>query len=97
MRSSRKTKDEVELHESPYTIPNALTLVRIAACPYLAYSIVQGNYELATGILVASGLTDWVRLVEKMTDDSWTDTSRVNGIRNLSWDQSSILWLIKRS
>ncbi|OCF37692.1 cardiolipin synthase [Kwoniella heveanensis BCC8398] len=52
--------DEPELHESPYTIPNALTMARIFACPFLGYTIVNGNYVWATGILFASGLTDWL-------------------------------------
>ncbi|RSH87960.1 uncharacterized protein EHS24_000483 [Apiotrichum porosum] len=49
-----------EIHESPYTLPNALTLARIASCPFLAYSIVHGNFEVATGLLVAGGFTDWL-------------------------------------
>lgn len=56
-------EDSTELHESPYTLPNALTIARIAACPFLAWAIVKGNFELATGILVTSGLTDWVRVL----------------------------------
>ncbi|WWC58823.1 uncharacterized protein I303_101367 [Kwoniella dejecticola CBS 10117] len=52
--------DEVELHESPYTIPNALTLARILACPFLGYTIVDGDFAWATGILFASGLSDWL-------------------------------------
>ncbi|KAJ9117960.1 hypothetical protein QFC20_000241 [Naganishia adeliensis] len=49
-----------ELRESPYTIPNALTLARIASCPVLAYCIVKGEFEWATGILVAGGFSDWL-------------------------------------
>lgn len=49
-----------ELHESPYTIPNALTLGRILACPFLGYHIIHGNYEWATGILLLSGFSDWL-------------------------------------
>ncbi|ODN77846.1 hypothetical protein L202_04961 [Cryptococcus amylolentus CBS 6039] len=49
-----------DLYESPYTIPNALTLARLLACPLLGYEIVQGDYALATGILFASGVTDWL-------------------------------------
>ncbi|WWC86454.1 uncharacterized protein L201_001331 [Kwoniella dendrophila CBS 6074] len=52
--------DQVELHESPYTIPNALTLARILACPFLGYTIVQGDFAWATGILFASGVSDWL-------------------------------------
>jgi hypothetical protein len=58
-----------DLHESPYTVPNALTLGRIIACPFLGYHIVQGNLEWATGILFFGGISDWVRfLVASQTD-----------------------------
>lgn len=49
-----------DLYESPYTIPNALTLARLLACPVLGYMIVQGDYAWATSILFVSGVTDWV-------------------------------------
>jgi cardiolipin synthase len=52
---------QLEVRESPYTIPNALTLARLAACPFLGYCIIQGDFKLATGLLFASGLSDWVR------------------------------------
>ncbi|KAL1413003.1 hypothetical protein Q8F55_000752 [Vanrija albida] len=58
--AKKGTEEVTELHESPYTLPNALTLARIASCPFLAYAIVQGQFELATGILVAGGFTDWL-------------------------------------
>ena len=63
-----------DLHESPYTVPNALTLGRIIACPFLGYHIVQGNLEWATGILFFGGISDWVSsLVASRTDNrSWT-------------------------
>lgn len=46
--------------ENIYTIPNALTLSRILSCPLLAWSILDGNFALATSILVYAGLSDWV-------------------------------------
>lgn len=49
-----------DLHESPYTIPNALTIARIIACPFLGYHIIHGNFGLATGILFAGGVSDAV-------------------------------------
>lgn len=48
------------LRENIYTIPNFLTLTRIAACPVLGWSIVTGNFELATGLVVYAGFTDLV-------------------------------------
>ncbi|EIW69801.1 hypothetical protein TREMEDRAFT_17798, partial [Tremella mesenterica DSM 1558] len=46
--------------ESPYTIPNALTLARIAACPFLGYAIIHQEHIWSLGILVVSGLSDWL-------------------------------------
>ncbi|KDR80780.1 hypothetical protein GALMADRAFT_241217 [Galerina marginata CBS 339.88] len=46
------------LRENIYTFPNVLTLSRICACPVLGWSILDGNYYLATGLLVYAGLTD---------------------------------------
>jgi len=51
------------VRENIYTIPNLLTLSRIAACPVLAYSIIQGDFATATAILAYAGTTDWVRAV----------------------------------
>jgi len=49
-----------ELRENIYTIPNLLTVSRIIACPALGWSILEGNFHLATGLLVYAGVTDWV-------------------------------------
>lgn len=58
-------KSSTDLYESPYTIPNALTLARLLACPVLGYMIVQGDYAWATSILFVSGVTDWVGTISK--------------------------------
>lgn len=50
------------LRENVCTIPNLLTVSRIIACPVLGWSILNGDYHLATGLLVYAGLTDLVRL-----------------------------------
>jgi hypothetical protein len=46
--------------ENIYTIPNLLTVSRILACPVLGWSIVQGDFVSATGILLYAGITDSV-------------------------------------
>lgn len=46
-----------------YTLPNLLTLSRIISCPVLGYAILDGNFHLATGLLVYAGLTDLVRRI----------------------------------
>ncbi|KAF9038517.1 CDP-alcohol phosphatidyltransferase-domain-containing protein [Panaeolus papilionaceus] len=56
--SSKETKPSIR--ENIYTIPNLLTVSRILSCPILGWSILDGNYHLATGLLVYAGLTDWV-------------------------------------
>lgn len=48
------------LRENIYTIPNALTLSRIISCPFLAWSILEGNFAVATGILAYAGISDSV-------------------------------------
>ncbi|KAH9951076.1 CDP-alcohol phosphatidyltransferase-domain-containing protein [Amylocystis lapponica] len=48
------------IRENIYTLPNLLTLSRIFACPVLGWAIVHDNFQLATGLLVYAGLTDWV-------------------------------------
>lgn len=48
------------LRENIYTLPNLLTVSRIIACPVLGWSIVRGKFDLATGLLLYAGITDWV-------------------------------------
>lgn len=49
-----------ELRENIYTLPNLLTVSRIAACPVLGWAVLHGDFRLATGILVYAGATDWI-------------------------------------
>ena len=42
------------------TIPNAITLSRLAATPFLAYLILDQQYKLAFGGLVVFGFSDWL-------------------------------------
>jgi hypothetical protein len=49
--------------ENIYTLPNLLTTSRIIACPVLGWSIIQGNFPLATGLLLYAGISDLVRLL----------------------------------
>lgn len=51
---------KIELHENIYTIPNALTVSRIIACPFLGYFIVKGDFVNATWLLAYAGISDWV-------------------------------------
>ncbi|GAA5855618.1 hypothetical protein JCM5353_009066 [Sporobolomyces roseus] len=47
-------------HENIYTIPNALTLARILACPAIGYYIVKGELGIATSLLFVAGVSDLV-------------------------------------
>lgn len=57
----RETKTKVEEaieRENIFTIPNWLCVGRIAMSPYLGYVIIQGDYNLAMGLMIVAGLTD---------------------------------------
>lgn len=65
VKPEQSTKDDagkpgIELHENIYTIPNALTVSRIIACPFLGYFIVKGDFVNATWLLAYAGISDWV-------------------------------------
>ena len=44
----------------PWTLPNFITLVRLAALPFFLLCISDGRFALALGIFVAAGLSDGV-------------------------------------
>jgi hypothetical protein len=48
------------IKENIYTLPNLLTISRIAACPVLGWSVLDGNFPVATSLLVYAGITDLV-------------------------------------
>lgn len=50
-----------EARENIYTIPNALTLSRIIACPVIGYYVLSGELGKATALLFVAGVTDLVR------------------------------------
>ncbi|KAF8586443.1 hypothetical protein K439DRAFT_1387162 [Ramaria rubella] len=54
------SKPKLVIRENIYTLPNLLTVSRILACPVLGWSIVEGNFGIATSLLVYAGVTDWV-------------------------------------
>jgi len=68
---SETSSSKPAIRENIYTIPNLLTVSRIISCPVLAWSILDGNYYLATGLLVYAGLTDLVRLLCFVPSVNW--------------------------
>ncbi|GAA6043801.1 hypothetical protein JCM8097_007717 [Rhodosporidiobolus ruineniae] len=49
-----------EQRENIYTLPNALTVARIATTPFIGYYTLQGDWATATGLLFAAGVSDLV-------------------------------------
>lgn len=70
------------LRENIYTLPNFLTASRILACPVIGWSVLEGQFELATSLLLYAGLTDLVcpfsrvnELVLNSSKGRWMDRS----------------------
>lgn len=55
-----KQIEEIVERENILTIPNLLCVGRGILAPYVGYVIVQGDYQLAIGLLVVAGITDLV-------------------------------------
>lgn len=67
-----------EARENPYTIPNAITVARMAACPVIGYYILEGDLSTATALLFVAGVSDLVRpfpLLETLTARPRADVS----------------------
>ena len=62
------------IRENIYTIPNALTISRILACPVLGWAIVKGDFVLATSLLAYAGVTDWVKA---LTENPLTKCAKI--------------------
>jgi cardiolipin synthase len=44
----------------PWTLPNFITLIRLAALPFFLVSIADGRFDIAFGLFVAAGISDGV-------------------------------------
>jgi len=55
---AHRAAEEVRAVLRPYTIPNGITLLRLAVTPFFVLSVVEGNYELALAIFVLAGVSD---------------------------------------
>ncbi|KAJ3241094.1 hypothetical protein HDU81_001880 [Chytriomyces hyalinus] len=53
-------KDAKDTKENIYTLPNAITLARIAASPVIGYYITVHQYPLALGLLAVAAASDFV-------------------------------------
>ncbi|KAI3383460.1 hypothetical protein SNEBB_007466 [Seison nebaliae] len=52
------SKSEKKIEENVYTIPNALTLTRVALSPLLAYYITKGDTLMASSVFIGGAATD---------------------------------------
>lgn len=63
-----KAMEEIVERENILTIPNLLCVGRGILAPYVGYVIVQGDYQLAIGLLVVAGITDLVIVIPSPAD-----------------------------
>lgn len=60
-----------ELRENIYTIPNALTLIRIILSPFIGVCIINHSFQAGLTLLIIAGITDaldgWIARKWNMT------------------------------
>ncbi len=59
-RGRERLRARVEDTLRPLTLPNFITLVRLAIVPFFVLAVLDRDYRLATWILIVAGLTDAV-------------------------------------
>jgi len=55
---ARRAAEEVRAALRPFTIPNGITLIRLAVTPFFVLAVVSGDHRLALALFVAAGLSD---------------------------------------
>ena len=55
---AQRAAREVRAVLRPYTIPNGITLLRLALTPFFVLAVIGGKHSLALGLFVAAGLSD---------------------------------------
>ncbi|HPS79740.1 MAG TPA: CDP-alcohol phosphatidyltransferase family protein [Thermoanaerobaculaceae bacterium] len=68
-RAAKEVRDALR----PFTIPNGITLVRLALVPFFILAVLEGKFPLALGLFLAAGLSDGL--------DGWL--ARSLGMRSL--------------
>lgn len=89
-----RNETSVITRENIYTIPNALTLSRILVCPVLGWSILDGNFQLASGILVYAGVSDWVNKLNVKNVLFLSSILKVDGFLARRYHMRSVLGTI---
>ena len=57
-KTKGKIRTEVERRLRPLTLPNFITLMRMAIVPFFVIAVAEGDFRLALWTLVIAGLTD---------------------------------------
>ena len=68
-RAAKEVRDALR----PFTIPNGITLVRLALVPFFILAVVEGKFPLALGLFLVAGVSDGL--------DGWL--ARSLGMRSL--------------
>jgi cardiolipin synthase (CMP-forming) len=55
---AQRAAQEVRAALRPFTIPNGITLLRLALTPFFVLATVSGKHSLALGIFIAAGISD---------------------------------------
>ncbi|KAG7377633.1 cardiolipin synthase [Phytophthora pseudosyringae] len=59
LKKDMETARNLAMHQV-VNVPNVITAARIAATPYLAHLIIQGDHVSAIGLLAVAGVSDWL-------------------------------------
>lgn len=57
-RVAQRAAREVKAALRPFTIPNGITLLRLALTPFFVLAVISGDHVLALGIFIAAGISD---------------------------------------
>lgn len=58
---SRKTRNQIDaIYTQSKSIPNIITLTRIASTPFLSYLVIEGHYDYAMYGCILAGFSDFI-------------------------------------
>jgi cardiolipin synthase len=55
---AQRAAQEVRAALRPFTIPNGITLLRLALTPFFVLAVLEANHRLALGIFIVAGISD---------------------------------------
>lgn len=86
--------EEIVERENIVTIPNILCVARSVLAPYIGYVIIQGDYQLAIGLLAFAGITDLVSLQYAFVAKHALDSIRILIFPIITFNNCLIILLI---